>query len=378
MANDISTDFLIIGGGVIGLSIARELRRRGTARITILERGRVGMEASWAAAGMLAPQAEADRADEFFELCSESNRMYPQFAAELLNETGVDIELDRTGTLYLAFSEKDSEELQKRHEWQTAAGLAVEQISASEIRKREPLVTPEVRDSLFFPNDGQVENRKLVEALTACCRGNEIGISEGSPVNSIIVDGGQAVAVDTAAGRISAGHIILAAGAWTSLIDLGGRKLNVPVRPIRGQMISFSTDAGRFRRVIYSHRGYIVPRADGRVLAGATVEDVGFDKDTTESGLRTLRDAAAEIAPGFAAVRPSESWAGLRPFAGDGLPVLGDVPHFENLTIATGHYRNGILLAPITGKLIADHLIGGRRSQYLDIFGPDRFSAAAA
>jgi glycine oxidase len=378
MANDISTDFLIIGGGVIGLSIARELRRRGTARITILERGRIGMEASWAAAGMLAPQSEADRADEFFELCSESNGMYPQFAAELLKETGIDIELDRTGTLYLAFSEKDSEELRKRYEWQTAAGLAVEQISASKILKREPLVSPTVQESLFFPSDGQVENRRLIEALTAYCRGNEIGISGGTSVNSIVVDGGRAVAVDTGAGRVSAGHIVLAAGAWSSSIDVGGRKLNVPVKPIRGQMISFSSDVGRFRHVIYSHRGYIVPRADGRVLAGATVEDVGFDKDTTASGLSSIRDVAAEIAPGFAAVWPSESWAGLRPFAGDGLPVLGNVPGVENLTIATGHFRNGILLTPLTGKLIADRLIDGRPSRYLDIFGLDRFSAAAA
>jgi glycine oxidase len=217
----------------------------------------------------------------------------------------------------------------------------------------------------------------LVEAFAAYCRTNEIGIIEGTSENSIIVDSGRAVAVESAAGRISAGHIILAAGAWSSLIAVGGRKLNVPVKPVRGQMISFSSDVGRFRHVIYSHRGYIVPRADGRVLAGATVEDVGFESSTTEPGLNSLRDAAAEIAPGFAGSRPSESWAGLRPFAGDGLPVLGDVPGVEDLTIATGHFRNGILLAPLTGKLIAERLIDGQRSRYLDIFGPDRFAAAA-
>lgn len=377
MPNETTTDFLIIGGGVIGLSIARELRRRCPGRITILERGHVGMEASWAAAGMLAPQAEADRADEFFQLCSESNAMYPQFAAELLDETGIDIELDRTGTLYLAFNESDSDELLKRYEWQTAAGLAVERISADETRKQEPLVSREVRDSLLFPNDGQVENRKLVNALAAYCRSNHIRIVEGTSVDTIVVESGRAVAVDTAAGRISAGQIILAAGAWTSMIDVGGRNLNVPVKPVRGQMISYSSEVGHFRHVIYSHRGYIVPRADGRVLAGATVEDAWFEKSTTESGLNSLRKAAAEIAPGLAGPEPSESWAGLRPYAGDGLPVLGDVPSVEDLTIATGHYRNGILLAPLTGTLIAERLISGQRSRYLDLFGPGRFAAAA-
>ena len=378
MANETTTDFLIIGGGVIGLSIARELRRRGSGRIIILERGRLGMEASWAAAGMLAPQAEADRADEFFGLCSESNGMYPQFAAELLDETDVNIELDRTGTLYLAFSESDSEELRNRHKWQTAAGLAVEQISDEETRKREPLVSAEVRESLFFPKDGQVENRKLVEALTAFCRINDIALNEDTPAERIVVEGGRAIGVDTRNVTISAAHIILAAGAWSSRIDLGEEKLKVPVNPIRGQMISYNSQVGRFRHIIYSHRGYLVPRADGRVLAGATVEDAGFDKQNTETGLRSLRDAATEIAPEFAGTEPSETWAGLRPFAVDGLPVLGDIPEIKNLTIATGHYRNGILLAPITGKLVADNLVDGQRSPYLDIFGPDRFAAAAA
>jgi glycine oxidase len=162
------------------------------------------------------------------------------------------------------------------------------------------------------------------------------------------------------------------------MINVGERRLNVPVRPIRGQMISFNCEVRGFRHVIYSHRGYIVPRADGRILAGATVEDVGFDKETTKPGLRSLRDAAEEIAPSLTGIEPSENWAGLRPFAGDGLPVLGDIAGIENLTVATGHYRNGILLAPITGKLIADHLVDNRRSAYLDIFGPNRFASAAA
>lgn len=378
MANETTTDFLIIGGGVIGLSIARQLRRRGAGRITILERERLGMESSWAAAGMLAPQAEADQADDFFKLCSESNGLYPQFAAELQEETGVDIELDRTGTLYLAFNEYDSEELRNRHKWQTAAGLAVEVVSAEETKKREPLVSAEVRESLFFPEDGQVENRKVVEALAAFCRINDISVNEDTPAERIVVEGGRATRADTTNGTISAAHIILAAGAWSSLINIGEKKLNVPVKPIRGQMISYTSQAGKFNHVIYSHRGYLVPRADGRVLAGATVEDVGFDKQNTEAGLRSLREAATEIAPALAGIEPSDRWAGLRPFAGDGMPVLGNVSEIKNLTIATGHYRNGILLAPITGKLVADQLIDGRRSPYLEIFGPDRFTAAAA
>ncbi len=378
-----TSEVLIIGGGVIGLSIVRALHKKNVGKITILERGRIGRESSFAAAGMLAPQSEADKADEFFHFCSDSRNLYRNFAEELLNETDIDVELDCSGTLYLAFSERDAEEIRRRFEWQKKSGLAVEHLSAEEVRKIEPFVSPNVREALFFPDDWQVENRKLLAALAKYANLNDIEIIENAEVkNFIIEDHSKIVGAETVEGKFFAEKIILAAGAWTSLIsdwttftELDGviRGL-LTVRPIRGQMISFKAAKRLFAKVIYTTRGYIVPRGDGRILAGATVEDVGFDKSLTDSGIEFLRRNAFEIAPDLANLKISEKWAGLRPRTTDGLPILGTLPQrFENFFLATAHYRNGILLAPLTAKILADKIADGVDSKYLEIFGISRF-----
>jgi glycine oxidase len=371
------SDVLIIGGGVIGLGTARELRKKGAGKITVVERGELGREASFAAAGMLAPQAETDREDEFFRFCSESNDLYPEFAAELLDETGIDIELDRSGTLYLAFTEGDSADIRKRYDWQKGAGMAVEHLTAEETRKAEPFVSPDVRGSLYFPGDGQVENRKLMQALSLYAEINGIGIREGTEVTELLTEGRSATGVSTTQGTLSAGTVVLATGAWTSLIKLGPGALPLKVKPIKGQMITFQTAKRLFQRVIYSPRGYLVPRADGRVLAGATVEDAGFDKETTTGGVDFLRETAVQIAPSLDSLEISEKWAGLRPFAADGLPVLGETGGYENLLAATAHYRNGILLAPLTARIMAEKITGDGSSGYFEFFRPDRFRVNA-
>ena len=371
-----TSEILIIGGGVIGLSIARELRKSGVRDIALVERGTFGCEASSAAAGMLAPQAEADSADLFFEFCRESCQLYPEFAVELLDETGLDIELDKTGTLYLGFNDADCDELLKRWHWQRDAGLAVENLSAEDILKLEPHVSSKVRMGLLFPNDWQVENRRLVAALRKSAELNDIAIHEHTKVDSLIVENDKVIGAISGSRRFLADTTILTTGAWTSLIKFGNVSPPVAVRPIRGQMICYQPNVGMFNHVMYSPRGYVVPRADGRILAGATVEDAGFDKDVTEAGVESLRVIAAEIAPDLKHARMSEKWAGLRPFVSDGFPVIGDVPRFENLFMATGHYRNGILLAPATAKAIASNIIDGERSRYLDAFGTRRFESS--
>lgn len=371
------SDVLIIGGGVIGLSLARELRKKGVGKVTVVERGELGREASFAAAGMLAPQAETDCEDEFFRFCSESNDLYPEFAAELLDETGIDIELDRSGTLYLAFTETDSADIRKRYDWQKGAGMAVEHLTAEDTRKAEPFVSPDVRASLYFPNDGQVENRKLMQALRLYASRRGIVIIEGTEVTELLTDRRAVTGVSTAKGTLSAGTVVLATGAWTSLIKLGPGAVPVKIKPIKGQMITFQTAKRLFQRVIYSPRGYLVPRADGRVLAGATVEDAGFDKETTGGGIDFLRETAVQISPSLDSLEISEKWAGLRPFAADGLPVLGEIAGYENLLAATAHYRNGILLAPLTAKILAEKITGDGSSGYLEFFRPDRFRASA-
>lgn len=372
-----NSEVLIIGGGAIGLAIARELDRKGIGRITIIDRGRVGREASLAAAGMLAPQAETDRADDFFHLCDESNRLYPEFAEQLLEETGVDIELDRSGTLYLAFTENDVKEIRRRFDWQRAAGLPVEHLTAPELRRAEPFISPDVREGLFFPNDHQIENRRLLTALEKYAELHRIRIVENTKVTALSVKNGRITGAETAAGqKFSADRVIVAAGAWTSLIKTGEDLLaRLQIKPIRGQMMSFQTAKRLFSRVIYSPRGYIVPRRLGRILAGATAEDVGFDKDVTRSGIDFIRRNALEIAPNLSNLEPTEQWAGLRPFGAlDGLPVLGAVPEVEHLFIAAAHYRNGILLTPLTAKILADKIAENLNSKYLDIFGMRRFN----
>lgn len=370
-------DVLIIGGGIIGLSLARELHKRGVIKITILERGGVGQEASAAAAGMLAPNAETDKADDFFHLCDESNRLYPQLAGELLAETGIDSELDRSGTLYLAFSDKDSIEIRRRYAWQKKAGLAVELLTAGDARRLEPFVSPDVREALFFPNDWQIENRLLLSALHKYAAINRIEIIENTAVENVSIENGGTVCAAARTRKFQARVVVLATGAWTSLIKAGG--ISLPeIKPLRGQIIAFKTAERLFQRVIYSPRGYIVPRRDGRILAGATVEDAGFDKKNTSAGMRFLRENALEIAPNLVNLNIAEKWAGLRPFAGDGLPILGATAESENLLIATAHYRNGILLAPKTAELLADKIVGGKESRYLKVFSPRRFQKARA
>lgn len=370
-----NSEILIIGGGVIGLSMARALHKKGLRRITILERGFVGKESSYAAAGMLAPQAETDKIDDFFRLCSQSNQLYPQFAAELFDETDVDIELDRVGTLYLAFNDEDVEEIRRRFEWQKSARLEVEHLSARETRQAEPFASPDVRESLFFPNDWQVENRKLLHALHKYCELYDIEIRENTQIETLLTENNRITGAETAKEKFHAEKTILATGAWTSLIKTGTFSLP-EIKPLRGQMISFYTAKRIFSKVIYSPRGYIVPRADGRILAGATVEDAGFDKSVNAEGIDFVRAHALEIAPSLVNLEIRDTWAGLRPFAADGLPILGEFPGVENLFVATAHYRNGILLAPLTAKILAEKIAEDKDSDYLDFFSPRRFSKA--
>ena len=370
---------LIIGGGIIGLSLARELHKRGVGKIRILERGKLGQESSFAAAGMLAPQAEAETADDFFNFCRDSKNLYTDFAGQLLAETGIDVELDCSGTLYLAFSETDVAEIRRRFAWQKKAGLVVEHLSAEEARKIEFPVSRKVREALFFPHDWQVENRKILLALQKYAKLNGIEVTENARVENLLIEKGKIVGAKTAAVNFFAETVVLATGAWTSLIKTGENVAPLPlVKPIRGQIISFKPARRRFSKTIYSPRGYLVPRADGRILIGATVEDAGFDKTVTTDGIKFLLEVASEISPELENLEIFNQWAGLRPFAADALPILGASPEIENLYVATAHYRNGILLAPLTAKILADKIVENSNSNYLEVFGINRLQIEKA
>jgi glycine oxidase len=370
------SDVLIIGGGVIGLSIARELKKRGR-EVTVVDRSTLGGEASWAAAGMLSPNLETEATKDFHRFGIEALNAYPAFADELLNETAVDIELDRSGTLCLAFSESEEAELAAAYERHIRRGVEVERLTRPALLETEPAISPDVRSALLFPNDWQVENRKVLGALSRFAEQNGIRVVPGSEIEQLLVVGSRVVGAATRSEKFSADSTVIATGAWTSHIKIAESPMPLQIIPIRGQMVSFHTPVRKIKRVVYSPRGYLVPRADGRVLVGATVEDVGFDKSTTAEGISELTEAAFEISPTLREFAIADEWAGLRPFAADGLPVLGDLPGLRGALIATAHYRNGILLAPLTAKIVAEKIVDGTESSYFAAFGADRFSTTA-
>jgi glycine oxidase len=369
-----SADVVVIGGGVIGLAVARALCLRGVQQVALIERARLGAEASNAAAGMLAPQAEAASADAFFELACASRDLYPAFASALREETGTDIELERTGTLYLAFTETDEREIEHRYRWQRRAGLSVEKLRADEARRLEPCISNAVRGALLFPLDVQVENRRLIAALSTSVEKHGVRLLTETNVKSIITERGRAVGVETSRGTLHAPVVVVAAGAWTSFLTSSGKaSLPFGIEPVRGQMLCFETNPRLARHVIYSPRGYLVPRLDGRLLAGSTTEHAGFEKRVTAAGVHAITSHALEIAPAVANLPLVDSWAGLRPRAEDEWPVIGACTETQGLFYATAHYRNGILLAPLTGDIVAEQIVTGRPAPLAGAFGPERY-----
>ena len=365
-------DVLIIGGGIIGLSIARELKKNSVERVAIIEKNSVcGAEASAAAAGMLAPQAETDQADDFLCLCQESRHLYPKLAAELFDETGIGIELEQTGALFLAFFEADLRKIEKRFAWQKAANLPIEKLSAKDVLNLEPNLSPQVLGALRFPLDWQVENRLLVSALlqsqkNVCLYRDEIKRLE--------IDADKIWRVQGLSSEFRASRVVVASGAWSSLIEFPFEfKNEIKITPIRGQMMSFQFPDKLLSHVIHTQSGYLVPRRDNRILVGATVEDVGFSEATGSAAMNHLLEVENTILPN----RNSNNinhWFNFRPKSPDGLPLLGEYPAGSGLYFATGHYRNGILLAPVTAKLIADKITKNIDSPFLKIFNPSRFA----
>jgi glycine oxidase len=368
-----SFDTAIIGGGVIGCSIAWRLAQGGQ-RVVVIERNEIGKEASWAAGGMLAPLAEADSADEFFQLCVASRAMYADFARELREASGLDIEYRTEGTLYLALTEEDEEELEHRWQWQHAAGLNVKKLKADCVRKLEPLVNERLRWALKFPDDHQVNNRRLAEALHAAALKAGVHFLPFTEARELITEAqaGQTRVrgVGTTRGEIHAATVVLAAGAWAGLLPT----TKLPVVPVRGQMVALEMPAPSLSHVIYSRRGYVIPRFGGYLIAGSTTENTGFDKRVTAQGLAAIIEKAVEIAPPLRTQAVTETWAGLRPHGPDDQPILGADPQMQRLIYATAHYRNGILLTPITAQAISELILQGESSTNLAPFSLTRFA----
>jgi glycine oxidase len=367
-----SFDVAVVGAGLIGAGIAFELAKRGLRTVVVEKGGRPGRESSFAAGGVLAPNAEAELETPLYGLKRRGLDLFPDWVAAIEKESGIDPEFRRDGLLAVALDESGEKENARREALVRATGQRVERLGAAEVGKREPAIAASARSALFFPDEARVDNERLSLAAAVAARRFGAEFRYGNPVTGLARAGSRVEGVITPFGRISAGATVLAAGAWSAYVD--GLPFAIPVKPARGQIVVLRAPSPPIASVLSCGEIYAVPRNDGRVLIGATVEDVGFDKSVTAGAVRWLLDGAARFLPSFDSLPVETSWAGLRPEAADHLPLIGAAPGAEGLFIATGHFRAGIVLAPLTALAIAALVAEGRTSEDLRSCDPGRFA----
>ena len=370
----------IIGAGVIGLGIAWRLAMRGVP-VAVFDKGACGAGASHAAAGMLAACAEAEPGEEaLVTLGRASQARWPAFAAELKQASGVDVGLRPEGTLVVALTSDDQARLSHQLVFQQKLGLPLQWITAAETRRREPHLAGKLAGAVFSPEDTQVDNRKLAAALRIAAEAAGARISEHQAVKTISNDAGRIDGIVLADGRkVAADVVVLAAGAWSRSIDGLAPELRPPVRPIKGQMLALRMDpaAPLLTHVVWAPGAYLVPRLDGRLLVGATVEEKGYDTSLTAGGILTLLEAAWRVVPAVEELPIDEMWVGHRPGSRDDAPILG-TGLIDGLIYATGHHRNGILLTPITADAIAELVFEGAADPAIRPFSIERFGSLRA
>lgn len=364
-------DVVVVGGGAVGCAIARELARAG-ARVTVLERGRPGGDATSASAGMLVPLVEAGGGAALLPLLRAAIDRFAGLAVALREETGIDIAYRAVGALHAAFTPDDEHELATLFVQQRAAGFAPEWLAGDEARRLEPALAEAVRAAVRFPDHHQVENRALGPALWAGAARAGARMRAGVEVAGLKRAGGRVAGVALDGGeRVPAGAVVLAGGCWSGRLQ--GLPRRVPVEPVHGQLVAVEALPPPFEHVLFSPRGYLVPRSSGRIILGATIERFGFRKITTPAGVLQILQNALALVPQLATLPIVETWSGLRPGTPDGLPILGADPEVAGLFYATGHFRNGILLAPLTGELLAQLVRTGRSDFDLRPFAIERF-----
>jgi glycine oxidase len=372
-------DVVVIGAGVIGLSIAWRVSQRGAA-VCVLERGELGGGASYVAAGMLAPVAEADSGElALLELGLRSARLWPAFAAELAEASGADPGLRRCGSLVVARDRDEAAALEREHALRLELGLDVERLLPSAARTREPALAPTIRLALDVPGDHAADPRATVCALAEACRRTGVAMYTRAAVRRISCEGAKIAGVQLAGGAVVATEqVVVAAGAWSGALAGLPDAARFPLRPVKGQIMRLRDPAGPglLERIVRFEGGYLVPRGDGRYVLGATMEERGFDTSVTAGGLYELLRDAGELVPGIHELAVEETAAGLRPATPDNAPVLGRCDEVEGLVWATGHHRNGILLAPVTAELVVGALEGG--DDVPDAFCAGRFARHGA
>ena len=371
-------DVIIVGGGTIGLGIGFELAQRGTST-TIFEKGKAGRGTSYQAAGMLAPDAEIEFEErQLYELNRESLRRWPDFADRVEAASGQSVDYRDEGTLIVADDRDAAEALERLYEFQREQGLNVEWLTGEEAREIEPFVAPGLSAAVFSPSDHQVDNRRLVDALRGAFEAEGGSLHEDTPVEAVVPDP-ESPAVRTAEGtRVTGDRIVVAAGVWSRELEGLEPEAMPPVRPVKGQMIQMRRKRPfDLQHVVRGPEAYLAPKSNGRIVMGATSEEMGFDTTVTAGGLYDLLEGGWEVVPGIRDLPVEETWAGLRPASRDHAPLLGSTAA-PGIVMATGHYRHGILLTPITAKEIARLLRTGETSDWIQPFSPFRFSEAGS
>jgi len=369
----------IIGAGVIGLAIAWRLAQRG-AKVTVFDKAAAGSGASHAAAGMLAAHLEAEpREENLVALNRASQKLWPAFATDLEAASSIAVDLRTEGTLLLALTGDDQSRLKHVLAFQQSLGLPLEWLTTAEVRRREPHLTPGISGAIFSPQDHQVDNRAVAAALREAALKAGVTLRENMPVERIVTSDSRVTGVGIGGESVSADTVILAAGAWSRAITGLPTASLPPVRPVKGQMLALRMDpqAPLLTHVVWAPGAYLVPRKDGRLLIGATVEEKGFDPNLTAGGQLALLEATWRALPAIEELPIHEMWVGFRPGSRDDAPIIGE-SSVPGLVYATGHYRNGILLTPITAEAIATLVIDGKADPRVANFGFERFAQPLA
>jgi glycine oxidase len=368
-------DVVVVGGGAVGASVAYHLAREGR-EVVVLERDDVAAHASGAAAGMLAPIGESADGGPFLRAGLASLALLRACAAELRERSGVDPELEDSGVLRVACDEAEAARLRARQAALAGLDLDLAWLDAREARALEPALAPDLAGALWSPREAHVRSPLLARAFARAAEQHGAAIERGSAVTELVREGDRVRGVRTRAGALACDDVVVCAGAWTrSLAAASALAFEPPIEPVRGQVLSIDAPVPAFRAIVWGESAYLVPKRDGSVVVGATEERVGFDCRVTADAVALLSAAGPRLVPALGASRVRGAWAGLRPGTPDHLPLIGAWPGLSGLWIAAGHHRNGVLLAPITGRWIADAILGKALPPEAAAFAPERFAA---
>ena len=344
------TDILIVGGGIIGMLTARELSLAGM-EVTIVEQGKMGQESSWAGGGIISPLYPWRYDDSVSALAQWGQTFYPELVEEIRSVTDLDAELIQNGLLMI------DDEYEAASIWAKKWQSNLQHIDSKEIYELEPELSPELvndRKAIWMPDVRQVRNPRLVKATKKYLLKQGVNFIEQTEVTGFLQNGDKTTGVTTSIGDIGADKVLIAGGAWSSNLL---KNITIKVEPVKGQMILFKTEPDKIKRITLSQDRYVIPRKDGRVLVGSTLEHTGFDKTTTQIAREELMQEAFRIAPCLKDAKVEHHWAGLRPGSTDGIPYICSVPEIEGMYLNAGHYRNGVVLAPASARLMADIIL---------------------